>query len=402
MKWLESFYERQWEGRCAERFARVRPYLPLINFITLHYAYFILPGLFFAPVFWGSRSSSSAQIGFLDSLFLIMSALTSTGLGTQNLSQMSLGQQIERGFFHLTLKEREYRGSVEYREIEVLVITIAMYSVLWQVLGGLALRAWMVASPPEIRAEDGQNVRWTGIILAVSAFSKTGMSLLDASMVAFQSGYYFVVLVGAVLMLVGSQASPIFPRLIIWACSHLLRPVTDNPNHAVWKETFEFILHYPRRVYINMLPARPTWMMCLLVGAFLIVDWIMFFLLNTENRRSRKSRRLGSWTASFSQCTHRPACFLVTVMETSHTLEEPAAFSLFNILFEVVSRCAINGISTGLPAASYSFSGCWHAGSKLVLILAMLHGRHRGLPVALDRAVKLSSMDLDDKEAEDA
>jgi hypothetical protein len=96
------------------------------------------------------------------------------------------------------------------------------------------------------------------------------------------------------------------------------------------------------------------------------------------------------------------AFFLITIIETSHTLEDPAAYSLFNIMFEVVSAYANNGVSMGLPNASYSFSGGWHGGSKFVLVLVMLRGRHRDLPVALDRAVKLPSLDLDDKEEVDA
>jgi hypothetical protein len=96
------------------------------------------------------------------------------------------------------------------------------------------------------------------------------------------------------------------------------------------------------------------------------------------------------------------AFFLITIIETSHTLENPAAYSLFNILFEIVSAYANNGVSVGLPTAAYSFSGGWHAGSKFVLILVMLRGRHRDLPVALDRAVKLPSMELDEQEEDDA
>jgi Trk-type K+ transport system membrane component len=34
---------------------------------------------------------------------------------------------------------------------------------------------------------------------------------------------------------------------------------------------------------MNMFPARPTWMLTLWLGAFLIVDWFMFFLLNIGN-----------------------------------------------------------------------------------------------------------------------
>lgn len=96
------------------------------------------------------------------------------------------------------------------------------------------------------------------------------------------------------------------------------------------------------------------------------------------------------------------ALFVITIIETSHTRADPVTYSLFNIMFEVVSAYANNGISMGLPTASYSFSGGWHAGSKFVLILVMLRGRHRDLPVALDRAVKLPSIDLDEKEENDA
>lgn len=39
--------------------------------------------------------------------------------------------------------------------------------------------------------------------------------------------------------------------------------------------------------------------------------------------------------------------------------------------------------------ANYSFSGALHTLSKLILCAVMIRGRHRGLPVALDRAVLL-------------
>ncbi|KAK4118397.1 TrkH-domain-containing protein [Parathielavia appendiculata] len=773
MKWLDDFCKRHSEGRLAESVAKIRPYLPPINFITVHYAYFILSCLFFALVFWGCGSPSSLQISFLDSLYLCMSALTSTGMNTVNVSQMSTGQQVvlfiamilghpilislwtvlfrrhifekrfraivraererklksgsaigltagisdlltmariksltkaksksndanqlpglgsripksptashperptrERDveaalapiaegvlqprtpgarsvafaepsqpelhfkpsadpqradpdrdrtieirnfleekrrnvgrngeFFNLTLKEREYLGGVEYRAVEVLVVTVTMYLVLWQLLGGIALGAWLAVNAPEISAVNQQNAWWAGLFLAISAFNNGGMTLLDAGMTAFQSGYYFVLIVSTLLILVGSQASPIFLRFIIWVLSKLLKFSTRDEGYAVWKETFDFILQYPRRVYINMFPARPTWMLTLWLGSFLLVDWAMFFLLNIgnpaiesippgprvmdglfqsvsilsggfavvpisavyfglqvlwlvkmyasayptsitvrgsnvyeerslgiyagdepeptgEGERDEKQQKLpaagglfltpgvsgnqppltpmsvashasrlsrlsqasrggidkivgigkegtamlgrqiqrrmtgfqgvgiapvhprrqkanmlqGSPDTSASSSTaaslhslgdHAPpgqdlmshhvrsqlshdvwwialAFFLITIIETSHTLENPAAYSLFNILFEIVSAYANNGVSVGLPTAAYSFSGGWHAGSKLVLILVMLRGRHRDLPVALDRAVKLPSMDLDEKEEDDA
>ncbi|KAH9885178.1 TrkH-domain-containing protein [Xylariomycetidae sp. FL2044] len=96
------------------------------------------------------------------------------------------------------------------------------------------------------------------------------------------------------------------------------------------------------------------------------------------------------------------ALFLITLIETRHSLSDPATYSVFNILFEIVSGYTTIGISIGLSDQSYSFSGGFYTGSKLVMVLVMLRGRHRGLPVALDRAVRLPGKKLAQLEEEDA
>jgi hypothetical protein len=63
-------------------------------------------------------------------------------------------------------------------------------------------------------------------------------------------------------------------------------------------------------------------------------------------------------------------------------------FNQFSLLFEVVSAYATIGLSLGIPTENYSFSGALRPGSKIILILVMLRGRHRDLPVAIDRASK--------------
>jgi Trk-type K+ transport system membrane component len=95
------------------------------------------------------------------------------------------------------------------------------------------------------------------------------------------------------------------------------------------------------------------------------------------------------------------AVLIIVTIKTSHFLADPATFSVFNVIFEVVSAYGCVGISVGLPTQAYSFCGAWHAGSKLVLCLVMLRGRHRGLPVALDRAVRLPGQHLYRDEEED-
>lgn len=95
------------------------------------------------------------------------------------------------------------------------------------------------------------------------------------------------------------------------------------------------------------------------------------------------------------------AVLAISIIETKHFLSDPVTYSVFNVIFEVVSAYGTVGISTGLPNAAYSFSGGWYTGSKLVLCLVMLRGRHRGLPVALDRAVRLPGEQLHRDEEDD-
>ena len=95
------------------------------------------------------------------------------------------------------------------------------------------------------------------------------------------------------------------------------------------------------------------------------------------------------------------AVFIISTVETRHFLKDPVTFSVFNVIFEVVSAYGTVGISVGLPDQQYSFCGAWQPASKLVLCLVMLRGRHRGLPVALDRAVRLPGQQLLLDEEED-
>ncbi|KAI0049422.1 TrkH-domain-containing protein [Auriscalpium vulgare] len=85
------------------------------------------------------------------------------------------------------------------------------------------------------------------------------------------------------------------------------------------------------------------------------------------------------------------ALFLVCIFERGHinNPDNVTWFNLFALLFEVVSAYATVGLSLGIPTANYSLVGAMRTPSKLIFCIVMLRGRHRGLPVALDRAVLL-------------
>jgi Trk-type K+ transport system membrane component len=96
------------------------------------------------------------------------------------------------------------------------------------------------------------------------------------------------------------------------------------------------------------------------------------------------------------------AVIIICIVEAGQFTRDPVTYSVFNIIFETISAYGCVGISTGLPNELYSFSGGWHTLSKLVLCAVMIRGRHRGLPVAIDKAIMLPSDKLVRAEEEDA
>ncbi|GIJ87113.1 hypothetical protein Asppvi_006016 [Aspergillus pseudoviridinutans] len=96
------------------------------------------------------------------------------------------------------------------------------------------------------------------------------------------------------------------------------------------------------------------------------------------------------------------AIIIICIVEAGSFTRDPVTYSAFNIIFETVSAYGTVGISTGLPDQLYSFSGGWHTLSKVVLCAVMLRGRHRGLPVAIDKAILLPGEHLNQAEQEDA
>ncbi|KAK7968107.1 uncharacterized protein PG986_002384 [Apiospora aurea] len=743
----------------AEKWRVVRPYLPPVNFITVHHAYFIFVSLIAAAVFYAIASAESTfTVSFVDSWFLITSAFTASGLNTVNLSALATGQQVvlfimlilgspvlvslftiwfryhifekrfdhivemEREkrrrkratgtmvgmagamfglpvmssfgasankthaqraaedafelskprsrvhadsqelhpapshqsqhqrnrsesnagsvqhppipepppsarpqgaaaspassdqfnfhtflhenrksigrngqFFDLDDEQREYLGGVEYRALKLLFVIVAVYFVLFQVLGALTLGAWLAVHSRDVTAVNAQGPWWSGIFLAISSFNNAGLTLLDAGIAAFADDA-FVLTIVTILSLAGAAAFPACIRGIIFLCRLVMkRWIPQAANRAAqqdyedWLEAFDFILKYPRRLFMLMFPSKANFVFVAFFSSLVTVDWILLLVLSIGNpvleafpvasrvgialfqactvpsggfavfsisglwfdlqvllliimylaaypeiivmRNSNvyEERSLGLYSSEeaekqeeeedaasldemvesarsplLSPTSHRfdtmshatgastksikmlsavgrrgtafvgrqiqkrmndfhgvgvdtgrvrrpshptlkraqhipfenlngpaaptaapeggislvsqhlrgqlshdmwsiaAALFLVTLIETSHSIADPRTFSVFNFLFEIVSGYTNIGISVGLPDQSYSFSGGWYQGSKVVMILMMIRGRHRGLPVALDHSVKLPGWDNQKHEDEDA
>ncbi|KAF2813151.1 TrkH-domain-containing protein [Mytilinidion resinicola] len=413
----------------------------------------------------------------------------------------SSGRLSRNSQFHgLSEAQREHLGGCEYRAIQLLSWVVPLYFILFQLLGCLGIGAYVANNKASVTERNGLNPWWVGSFNAVSAFNNSGMSLLDANMVAFQTSIYMLITMG-LLILAGNTCYPIFLRLIVWVFYKLV------PNGESWSETrktLKFLLDHPRRCYTNLFPAQHTWWLLVSVVALNGIDWLAFEVLNIGNdaitslpagmevidglfqalavrsggfyvvpipnvrislqvlyvvmmyisvypvvitmrnsnvyeerslgiysddpgydaviasssffsklRRTITGKRWEQRTSYFvrqqlrAQLAHDAwwivlAIFLIMIIEGSQFERNPAIFSVFNVIFEVVSGYGCVGISVGLPNEAYSFCGSWHTLSKLILCAVMLRGRHRGLPVAIDKAVLLPGEGLHQAEEEDA
>ncbi|KAK6464408.1 high-affinity potassium uptake transporter [Scheffersomyces coipomensis] len=86
--------------------------------------------------------------------------------------------------------------------------------------------------------------------------------------------------------------------------------------------------------------------------------------------------------------------FIICIAEGGKLNEGNISFTVFTILFEIISAYGTVGLSLGYPGINASLSAEFSTISKLVIIAMMIRGRHRGLPYSLDRAIMLPDQNM--------
>jgi potassium uptake Trk family protein len=95
--------------------------------------------------------------------------------------------------------------------------------------------------------------------------------------------------------------------------------------------------------------------------------------------------------------------FIIAVAEGGQLKDpEKPDFTLFSVLFEIISAYGTVGLSLGYPNSNTSFCAQFGTIGKLIVIAMMVRGRHRGLPYELDKAILLPSESLHQREMEEA
>eukprot|EP01126_Amoeba_proteus_P041021 TRINITY_DN4401_c0_g1_i14.p1 TRINITY_DN4401_c0_g1~~TRINITY_DN4401_c0_g1_i14.p1 ORF type:complete len:170 (-),score=20.25 TRINITY_DN4401_c0_g1_i14:28-537(-) len=85
---------------------------------------------------------------------------------------------------------------------------------------------------------------------------------------------------------------------------------------------------------------------------------------------------------------------IITIAENYHLERNDPDYSVFKIFFEAFSAYGTVGLSLGANGRNESFVYRFSTLSKVVMILIMLTGRHRGLPMDMDITIQLPDMDV--------
>ncbi|KAF8552943.1 TrkH-domain-containing protein [Imleria badia] len=382
-------------------------------------------------------------------------------------------------FQMLTNEQLEELGGVEFRGLNALLWLVALYHFGSQLVAFVVIAPYMTMPkwasdfvPPALVRPVA--TPWFSLFQVVSSYTNTGLSLVDQSMVPFQTAYpmiFFMVF----LILAGNTA-------FVSSFCFLVRQNDEIliPTRSRLYETLHFLLDHPRRCFVYLFPAHQTWFLLSVLVLLNSIDFFCFMVLDignpeiesipfgtrfaagilqaTDVRASgfaivlvaalapavkvmyvimmyisvcavrstnvyeeqslgifhledqlsaaeqafrTNGSRMAMWgrylamharyQLSFDMWWLALALFLVCIIERDN-LTNPAIqgwFNIFSILFEIVSAYGSVGLSLGIPSQNYSLSGAFRPLSKLILCLVMIRGRHRGLPVAIDRAIVL-------------
>ncbi|RSH85304.1 low affinity potassium transporter [Saitozyma podzolica] len=380
-------------------------------------------------------------------------------------------------FTGLTEDQVDELGGVEYRALRALLWIVVIYFVFVQFAGFIIMAPYVAAGGryDYVFEEQPQlvSIWWFALFQSVSAFSNTGMSLVDQSMVPFQTAYLMIVVM-IILILAGNTAFPIYLRATVWTIYKCV------PKTSRLRETLKFLLDHPRRCFVYMFPSTQTWVLMIVMMGLTLIDWVSFLVLDigtpaiesipvgtriiagllqsaavraagfgivplsalapavkvlyvimmyvsvypialsVRSTNVYEEKSLGlfgdeedeedmeysekgaqavakyvGWHArrqlAFDIWWLAFALWLLCIIERGPLNDTANAtwFNIFSIIFELVSAYGTVGLSLGVPYDNYSFSGAFSVLGKLVVVAVMLRGRHRGLPVAIDRAVML-------------
>ncbi|KAI5364546.1 Putative cation transporter [Septoria linicola] len=353
-----------------------------------------------------------------------------------------------------TPEEREDLYLEESPASRLLLRSMVELDLIFGAVGTVPVTLMVRLRYPHLAAESGVDPTWAGIFMAASATTNTGLNLLDAGVTKFDDDPVPLLLLTILIAGATSSSTPaensrktkahqdpaIPPRppstatdrfAAKWSrakralmgyfttisnrhAGMLLMPLTEV-NSAYWPVVYIFTLIgiWPYAITLrnsNVLQERSLGhSMPIYAGDNRNRDHpgLVARIAQTFMPRSIQPSNTG-WNLIYEQLAAQQSygalnfVFFSTVLvfiEGIQKVDDPARW--FKLLFEAGSAYAGTGMSMPADGSSTSLSAEFNVGGKLTIMYLMFMGRHRGLPVALDFSIHLSSDELAEAEEDD-
>ncbi|KAJ3859022.1 cation transport protein-domain-containing protein [Lentinula novae-zelandiae] len=342
----------------------------------------------------------------------------------------------------------EQIGGIEYVALRWLSYMVPLYFIGTQLISFILFVPWLSATHQydDVFANQLRIVQkpWFSLFQVMGAYTGGGLSLVDEGMVPFQSAYLMVFSLMFVILagnhaLVGFQP---FMTYKFWSDTFIYSLYCESSelnwhDYNIGLEVWTSLSIGPRIVsglfqglaarasgfsIVSVSSLAPATQFLYVVMMYIAIYPVCFFV-SLKSICRYEERSLGVFEAQPEEVEEEPTdfgnlgprqrvgryigwhlrrqlsidiwwlvwgVFLIAIIERDNLLNDDLKwFDLFRVLFELVSAFGGIGLSLGIPTENYSFVGAMRPLSKLVVIVIMVRGRHRGLPVAVDRAVML-------------
>ncbi|GFZ43378.1 hypothetical protein JCM24511_01098 [Saitozyma sp. JCM 24511] len=198
-----------------------------------------------------------------------------------SLNGLVIGRNSRFYTEELSDEDLEQLGGVEYRALQVLSRLVAGYIIFFQLVPFMIVAIYFakvtfwdsvfLASPGT--QAGNVNKAWFSVFQVVAAYTGSGLSLIDQSMVPFASCYLLIYALD-IAMVAGNHALPMTLRLVIWLGTKMCRKGSDR------YESLHFLLDHPRRCFLYLFPSHQTWYLVLIFFAFSAIEMFSFLVLD--------------------------------------------------------------------------------------------------------------------------
>jgi len=339
-----------------------------------------------------------------------------------------------QGVLPPTLKE-----NLEYRSLGKLLYIIPLYIFSIYTFAFFVMGIYIASNKQaqEIMAANNVNGWWWALFHGVSGFTNSGLSLFSENLIPIHHTPFLLLMI-SFLIIIGNTLFPVVLRQIIRVCQKFSKDPDPYTN----------LLENPRSIFTHLFPAKETFVLFVVWFIFNVFQISLMSILESNekafNGMSSGTTFLNYYFQSISTRTcgfnsidltllsesvlvlflglmfvssypfvislKRSAVngkysgqgnqsrevmkdllirdlfipyvciLLITILEESKL--DSQQILVFHIIFEVISAFGTVGLSVGL-------SHLLSTSSKIVFIIVMLLGKHRGLPDSIDTAVAI-------------